>query len=142
MKKLFNLAAIFLAVVLLCACGQQALPAWADKDTLREKAVAVLDLYHAEQFDELTAAFREDLRGPLTYDLWADSYNQYVAVGGAFLGYAKETQAIGQKSDDGSVSAIAVVTAEYETRSIVYTVSFAEGYVLIGLRIAGVTEKK
>ena len=141
MKKTLSVLAGLLAVLLLCACGTQPLPDWADADTLREKSIALLDLYHTGQFNELTDAFHEDVRAALSNDVWADSYAQYVEPGGTFLGYADEMQTLGQKADDG-MYATAVITAEYEKCSIVYTISFAEGYAPVGLRIAGISEKK
>lgn len=140
MKKLFSILVVFILVLsLLAGCASNALPLpeGMDSETVKDKALKVMDVVNAQEYETLVGMFRQDLQENLTAEALG---GQLDAVWEALGAYQETTkvEVMGYDMGDGSgdVCALALVTCKYENGSKVWAVSFDTDYELIGVVIA------
>lgn len=125
-------AALMAAALLLalCACAPP-LPGGMDADTVTAAAQAAIDRANARDYEGLVAMMRGDLQeSTIPVEDWAAALDPVLDEAGAFVSYAGSA-AVGQ-NQNGVESALVVVQARYENRTLTYTVAFDAGSEMTG----------
>lgn len=131
--KMRPLAALALAVLLLCGCQGKPLPAGMDEETLLQNGREVTVLLAGGKYGEVLERMREDVAaGIAEEDLQnlllrqTDGAGVYKEIDGAM--------ATGQSSD-GESYGVAVIYCKYEKKNVLFRLAFDADYSLIGLEV-------
>lgn len=124
MKKGLTMAVLMSVMLfLLAGCSSTKLADAFDQETVKAKAQEAIDYLIAGENDKVIAMMSQATQAVISAEDLSSNMEVMNAQTGAFKEY-KSTAVVGQKSKDGVDSAVAVVVAEFEKRSVTYTVSF------------------
>jgi hypothetical protein len=137
MKKQISLivaVTLILALSLsLFGCAGTPLPEGFDKDEVGTAAEEIVGLATAGDFDAIIASLREDVAASITADQlkegWAPAYQK----AGAFVSITKTALSGVTDKATGEEYAVAQVLVKHEGGSLVYTLSFDQDMMLVGL---------
>lgn len=132
MKKLLIIGIVSLLIIsILGGCNSTKLADSFDKDTVEASAKQVIDYLNAGDYDSIHAMLREDGKEILTSEVLTDAVDKTYGKAGSFVEY-KDTNVIGKKDKDADY-AIALIEAEYEKKSVLFTISFDSNMELVGI---------
>lgn len=132
MKKLLIIGIVSLLIIsILGGCNSTKLAGSFDKDTVEASAKQVIDYLNAGDYDSIHAMLREDGKEILTSEVLTDAVDKTYGKAGSFVEY-KDTNVIGKKDKDADY-AIALIEAEYEKKSVLFTISFDSNMELVGI---------
>lgn len=124
MKKGLTMALLMSVMLfLLAGCSSTKLADAFDQETVKAKAQEAIDHMIAGEYDKDIAMMSQATQALLTAEDLKVNMEAMNEQTGAFKKY-KSTAVVGQKSKDGVDSAVAVVVAEFEKRSVTFTVNF------------------
>lgn len=124
MKKGLTMAVLMSVMLfLLAGCSSTKLADAFDQETVKAKAQEAIDYLIAGENDKVIAMMSQATQAVISAEDLSSNMEVMNAQTGAFKEY-KSTAVVGQKSKEGVDSAVAVVVAEFEKRSVTYTVSF------------------
>lgn len=129
MKK--YLAVLFLFALLLTSCSSK-LPQWADKAKIEQESKNIIDILGKKDKQALQEKLSPEMKASLS-DEQIDAIFQMVAELGSF----KEVKAFDAKEAKQNQKSYvtAAVSAAYEKRDVMYTLSFDDQMRLAGLFI-------
>lgn len=107
----------------LAGCSSAKLAGGFDEETVKAKAQEAIDYLIAGKYDKDMAMMSETTKAAISAQDLENSMTTMNELTGAFKEY-KSTAVVGQKNEAGEDTAVAVIVAEFEKRSVTYTVSF------------------
>ena len=107
----------------LAGCSSTKLADAFDEDTVKAAAQEAIDDTVAGEYDKVIAMMSEATQKAITAEMLETNMTAMNEQTGAFKEY-KSTAVVGQKNAAGEDTAVAVIVAAFEKRSVTYTVSF------------------
>ena len=132
-QKTQSLAALALALLLLCGCKGKPLPEGMDEETLLRNGREVAVLLAGGDYEAVLDRMREDVASGVT----AEDIQALVLKQTDGAGVYKEidsTLATGQSSD-GEEYGVAVIYCKYSKKNVMFRLAFDPEYSLIGMEI-------
>lgn len=123
---------LLIAMLMLTGCNRQALSDNFDETEVKEAAVMIVDLINAQDTDSLIEFSTPRLRAAITEDVWDDVFAA-ISEGGPFDTIDKLSIRGMTDRSSGEAYAVVTVSAQYEHRIFVFTISFTEKMELTGL---------
>lgn len=131
MKKmivlLFTIAAV-MSMLMGCGANSSKLPEGFDEDTVKEQAIADIELAASDDFEGWKDRFADELQSMITEDSY-QSHLENLKSHGAFVDYGKHAF-VGQEKD-GKKYAACVIIVNYEEGKIQYSVGYDEDMKLV-----------
>ena len=137
MKTFKKLSAVILAVLIafmLSACGTKELPEGFDEKEIVRSAEKVIELLSEKDYEAVTEQFSDVMEG-----LTAEKISEAMEKKLGRIGEYKESTLkgiTGGNSEETGDFVTAVMISEYETGSLVYTISFDRDGRICGLSMA------
>jgi hypothetical protein len=135
-----NMIKSIVAVTMILALGLGAfgctaakLPEGFDKDEVGTAAEEIVGLATAGDFESIIGAMRDDLKGSITVDQLKEGWGPIYQKAGAFVSITKTALSVISDKNTGEEYAMAQVLVKHENASLVYTLSFDQNLMLVGL---------
>jgi len=114
-------------------CAAAKLPDGFDKDEVGTAAEEIVGLATAGDFESIIGAMRDDLKGSITVDQLKEGWGPIYQKAGAFVSITKTALSGISDKNTGEEYAMAQVLVKHENASLVYTLSFDQNLMLVGL---------
>ena len=132
-QKARSVAALALAVLLLCGCQGKPLPEGMDEETLLKNGREVAVLLAGGDYEAVLDRMREDVAASVTAeDLQSLMIRQ---TEGAGVYKQIDSAMVTGQSSDGEEYGVAVIYCSYSKKNVLFRLAFDINYELIGLEI-------
>lgn len=133
MKKYLRVLIVILVMSLLFGCSGNKLSDKFDEQEVLDKGKEVVDVINTRQYEDVIALLREDLRSQITADQLVTAWDDQIVAAGEF----EKIRNAAIESQEDSVTKEEYVTvvleAIYAEDTLIYTLSFDEDLMMIGL---------
>lgn len=133
MKKYLRVLIVILVMSLLFGCSGNKLSDKFDEQEVLDKGKEVVDVINTRQYEDVIALLREDLRSQITADQLVTAWDDQIVAAGEF----EKIRNTAIESQEDSVTKEEYVTvvleAIYAEDTLIYTLSFDEDLMMIGL---------
>lgn len=133
MKKYLRVLIVILVMSLLFGCSGNKLSDKFDEQEVLDKGKEVVDVINTRQYEDVIALLREDLRSQITADQLVTAWDDQIVAAGEF----DKIRNTAIESQEDSVTKEEYVTvileAIYAEDTLIYTLSFDEDLMMIGL---------
>ena len=133
MKKYLRGLIVILVMSLLFGCSGNKLSDKFDEQEVLDKGKEVVDVINTRQYEDVIALLREDLRSQITADQLVTAWDDQIVAAGEF----EKIRNTAIESQEDSVTKEEYVTvvleAIYAEDTLIYTLSFDEDLMMIGL---------
>lgn len=135
MKKTAVLILVLILALSSTACGSaQKTSDDFDDSIVKEKAENVISLLNSSDYASVEYMVKEEVRDKLTAQVLEDALGPILEEAGEFVKFDAE-QVTGSTGNGTESYATAVIKAEYENRTFIYTITFDSDYRVAGLYI-------
>ncbi len=133
MKKYLRVLIVILVMSLLFGCSGNKLSDKFDEQEVLDKGKEVVDVINTRQYEDVIVLLREDLRSQITADQLVTAWDDQIVAAGEF----DKIRNTAIESQEDSVTKEEYVTvileAIYAEDTLIYTLSFDEDLMMIGL---------
>jgi len=133
MKKYLRVLIVILVMGLLFGCSGNKLSDKFDEQEVLDKGKEVVDVINTRQYENVIALLREDLQSQITADQLVTAWDDQIVAAGEF----EKIKNTAIESQEDSVTKEEYVTvvleAVYAEDTLIYTLSFDEDLMMIGL---------
>lgn len=133
MKKYLRVLIVILVMSLLFGCSGNKLSDKFDEQEVLDKGKEVVEVINTRQYEDVIALLREDLRSQITADQLVTAWDDQIVAAGEF----DKIRNTAIESQEDSVTKEEYVTvvleAIYAEDTLIYTLSFDEDLMMIGL---------
>ena len=133
MKKYLRVLIVILVMSLLFGCSGNKLSDKFDEQEVLDKGKEVVEVINTRQYEDVIALLREDLRSQITADQLVTAWDDQIVAAGEF----EKIRNTAIESQEDSVTKEEYVTvvleAIYAEDTLIYTLSFDEDLMMIGL---------
>lgn len=133
MKKYLRVLIVILVMSLLFGCSGNKLSDKFDEQEVLDKGKKVVDVINTRQYEDVIALLREDLQSQITADQLVTAWDDQIVAAGEF----EKIRNTAIESQEDSVTKEEYVTvvleAIYAEDTLIYTLSFDEDLMMIGL---------
>ncbi len=133
MKKYLRVLIVILVMSLLFGCSGNKLSDKFDEQEVLNKGKEVVNIINTRQYEDVIALLREDLQSQITADQLVTAWDDQIVVAGEF----EKIKNTAIESQEDSVTKEEYVTvvleAVYAEDTLIYTLSFDEDLMMIGL---------
>lgn len=133
MKKYLRVLIVILVMSLLFGCSGNKLSDKFDEQEVLDKGKEVVDVINTRQYEDVIALLREDLQSQITADQLVTAWDDQIVAAGEF----DKIRNTAIESQEDSVTKEEYVTvileAIYAEDTLIYTLSFDEDLMMIGL---------
>jgi hypothetical protein len=137
MKKQIKSIVVLMLILALSlsffGCSAGKLPEGFDKEEVGTAAEEIVGLSTAGDYDSVIAALREDLKGSITADQLKEGWAPIYQKAGAFVSITKTVLSGVADKTTGEEYAVAQVLVKHENGNLIYTLSFDQNLMLVGL---------
>lgn len=133
MKKYLRVLIVILVMSLLFGCSGNKLSDKFDEQEVLDKGKEVVDVINTRQYEDVIALLREDLQSQITADQLVTAWDDQIVAAGEFE-KIKNTAIESQEDSVTKEEYVPVVLeAVYAEDTLIYTLSFDEDLMMIGL---------
>lgn len=133
MKKYLRVLIVILVMSLLFGCSGNKLSDKFDEQEVLNKGKEVVNVINTRQYEDVIALLREDLQSQITADQLVTAWDDQIVAAGEF----EKIKNTAIESQEDSVTKEEYVTvvleAVYAEDTLIYTLSFDEDLMMIGL---------
>ena len=133
MKKYLRVLIVILVMSLLFGCSGNKLSDKFDEQEVLDKGKEVVEVINTRQYEDVIALLREDLRSQITADQLVTAWDDQIVAAGEF----DKIRNTAIESQEDSVTkeeyATVILEAIYAEDTLIYTLSFDEDLMMIGL---------
>jgi len=132
--KVFFSAVLILALSLsLLGCASNKLPKGFDEEEVGSTAEEIVGLATEADFDSVISYLRDDLRSSVTADQLRESWTPIYEKAGTFVSITKTAFSSTTDQTTGDEYAVVQVQVKHLNANLVYTLSFDQDLMLVGL---------
>ena len=135
MKRKLMFLAVVALLLLLVGCSVPPLPENYDAATVEQKATEALDSLVACDYKAVSAMVREDLQEALSPAVLENAWSGKADALGAYKSCSLNQLFGTENSADGQTYGGAIMTAVFDSKSVIFTFTFDADYQLVGLYI-------
>ncbi len=133
MKKYLRVLIVILVMSLLFGCSGNKLSDKFDEQEVLDKGKEVVEVINTRQYEDVIALLREDLQSQITADQLVTAWDDQIVAAGEFE-KIKNTAIESQEDSVTKEEYVPVVLeAVYAEDTLIYTLSFDEDLMMIGL---------
>ncbi|HBA48136.1 MAG TPA: hypothetical protein DCZ91_10140 [Lachnospiraceae bacterium] len=119
------------AVFLLTGCGSTKLSADFDEEKVKTAAQEAIGYMVAGEYEECVGLMSEEMQVAVSAEILASNMETVAGQKGAFQEY-KSSSVLGQKNQEGTDYAVAVIVAAFENGNVTFTISYDKDMQMIG----------
>ena len=119
------------AVFLLTGCGSTKLSADFDEEKVKTAAQEAIGYMVAGEYEECVGLMSEEMQAAVSAEILASNMETVAGQKGAFQEY-KSSSVLGQKNQEGTDYAVAVIVAAFENGNVTFTISYDKDMQMIG----------
>lgn len=121
-----------MSMLLLIGCSGTKLSGDFDEEKVKAAAQEAIDHLVAGEYEECVGLMSEEMQAAISAEALASNMETIIGQKGAFQEY-KSSSVVGQKDNDGTEYAVAVIVAAFEKGNLTFTVSYDKEMKMSGL---------